>query len=253
MGMWHWIEAKKRLFSSLSLSDLQLLWQLPQQDRDNACLRLNEGYPLEYLLKEASFGPLTISICEPLLIPRPETWDWLEQFLPSIDPRNVLDLGCGPGTLGSALGHFHPYQCALTCIDINDLALSIAQKNLEKNLFLKLTFLKSDWFASLPVTSKFDLIMTNPPYCSKEELSWMQTQYEDPDALFSAFGGLEPYFIILSSIFNHLSPKGLCIMEHGASQGGALVRLMTFFGIKQYKPWYDKLGIWRATSFHHLS
>jgi len=249
---WDWFIQQKKRYPGLKWQDLQQLWQHYKGDitlLDDACEKLHDGKPIEYLLSCASFGPLTLEICAPLLIPRPETWDWIEQFLPTVQPKNVLDLGCGPGTLGTALAYFHPHQAALTSVDINPIALKQAEKNLANRALLKKTYIESDWFKKISSTQKFDLIMSNPPYCAEEERSWIDAPDEDYHALFAGMGGLEAYHIILKDIFNYLDLNGVIIFEHGASQGGSLIQLLKLAQITHWQQWYDKMGAWRATSF----
>jgi HemK-like putative methylase len=251
--MWDWL-TQQQANTGLKWQDLQLLWQHlkgHKEQLETACAQLKAGKPLEYLINKAFFGPLTLEICSPLLIPRAETWDWIEQFLPTIKPKHVLDLGCGPGTLGMALAYFHPEMLELTCIDNNPLALTQAAKNLKNQPFLKQSYLLSNWLESLNEHTLFDLVLCNPPYCAEEERSWMQTQDEDERALFAKFGGLQAYQLILKDIFNFLTLDGIVIFEHGASQGYALTQLLKYVKVTHWQRWYDASGAWRATSFRN--
>ncbi len=71
----------------------------------------------------------------------------------------LLDLGTGYGVIGVVLGAL--YDLKVTMTDVNERALALARKNLEKNR-VEADVLKSDGFAALS-GERFDLIVTNPP------------------------------------------------------------------------------------------
>jgi release factor glutamine methyltransferase len=250
--MWDWIVEQSQRDNKLSWKDLQAVWQHygpDEQALSQAVLRLIQGEPLAYIIGSAPFGPLSLAITPPLLIPRPETWDWIEQFLPTVSPINVLDLGCGPGTLGMALAYFHPHQASLTCVDLSVLALDQARRNLIEQPLIAQGYHHSNWYEGLEPENQFDLIMSNPPYCAAEEQGWVDADYEDRQALFGAFGGLEPYIQLFSRARSFLTADGIMVVEHGPGQGAAIVKLLLFYGGKHWRPWYDTIGSWRATSF----
>ncbi len=78
----------------------------------------------------------------------------------------ILDLGCGSGIVGLALKLAFP-SIKLTCSDINERAIFVAKKNLEK---YKLTayIIQSNGFEK--ITNKFDTILLNPPQTAGKKL-----------------------------------------------------------------------------------
>lgn len=243
------LELRKK-YPSLGLADLQAVLKCSQiTDKEAALSKASQGYPISYLLGEAPFGPVMLDIAPPLLIPRQETWEWLAAILPTLSPgKRALDLGCGPGTLGVGLSLFFPDYFELLAIDCSPEALIYAQKNLEKSALASYDLCQSDWFSGIEQGRVFDIIMANPPYCSKDEVSWMQhTEYESHRALFAEFGGLSCYNSIFQSARDYLSAQGILLFEHGAGQGAALVTLLSFYGYKYWQPIYDNTGAWRAT------
>ena len=82
----------------------------------------------------------------------------LLEALPALTGR-VLDLGCGWGAVGVALGKKHP-ALDIVMTDINQRAVDLARRNLVRN-GVKAQVVQGDGFAS--VTGTFDAIVTNPP------------------------------------------------------------------------------------------
>ena len=82
----------------------------------------------------------------------------LLEALPPLTGR-VLDLGCGWGAVGVALGKKYPMlQIAMT--DINSRAVELAKRNLAAN-GVRAEVVQGDGFQS--VTGDFDAVITNPP------------------------------------------------------------------------------------------
>ncbi len=82
----------------------------------------------------------------------------LLEALPPLSGR-VLDLGCGWGAVGVALGKRWP-GLEIVMTDINSRAVELARCNLAEN-GVTATVLQGDGFAA--VSGSFDAIVTNPP------------------------------------------------------------------------------------------
>ena len=67
----------------------------------------------------------------------------------------------------------------------------------------------------------FDLILTNPPYISKDDihLNNFELSYEPSDALVSANDGFADIFKIIDTSPRFLNSKGILMIEHGHTQG----------------------------------
>ena len=78
--------------------------------------------------------------------------------LPPLSGR-VLDLGCGWGAVGVALGAKSP-GLEIVMTDVNARAVELSRRNLKQN-GVRAEVLQGDGFA--PVTGTFDAIVTNPP------------------------------------------------------------------------------------------
>ena len=82
----------------------------------------------------------------------------LLEALPALSGR-VLDLGCGWGAVGVALGKKYP-GLEIVMTDINRRAVELARRNLAGN-GVRAEVVQGDGFAA--VEGEFDAIVTNPP------------------------------------------------------------------------------------------
>ncbi|ERI11011.1 class I SAM-dependent methyltransferase [Aneurinibacillus aneurinilyticus] len=78
------------------------------------------------------------------------------------DGMNVLDVGCGYGPIGMTAASLTP-SGRVMMLDINERAVSLANRNLAVNGILNAEAIVSDRFSSVPPEQKFDVILTNPP------------------------------------------------------------------------------------------
>lgn len=83
----------------------------------------------------------------------------LLEALPKLQGR-VLDLGCGWGPVGLAIGRKYP-QCEIVMTDVNRRATEIAEKNLRANGVQNAQVIQGDGYEN--VRGKFDFILLNPP------------------------------------------------------------------------------------------
>ena len=83
----------------------------------------------------------------------------LLEALPELHGR-ILDLGCGWGPVGAALGKRYP-DAQLVLTDVNSRAAELAARNLAANGVTNATVVQGDGFAA--VEGEFDAIVLNPP------------------------------------------------------------------------------------------
>lgn len=96
---------------------------------------------------------------------------------------SVLDLGCGYGFLGIILAKV--MQAKVNLVDINKRAVHLTKRNIsENNLQEQATCFESDAYQN--ITSKYDLIVVNPPIRA----------------------GKETVYTMLSDAQNHLTEEG---------------------------------------------
>ena len=86
---------------------------------------------------------------------------FLKVILPLNLGNNILDLGCGYGTIGLTLA-VAKIDARVTLADINTRALTLCKKNADAyNLSQRVTILQSDIYTK--IEGKYDSIVINPP------------------------------------------------------------------------------------------
>ena len=135
----------------------------------NDLKKINKGVPIAYLLKKKFFYNSYFFVNKHTLIPRPETEQMVGIMVDKIKKSNlrtinVLDMATGSGCIGITIKKEIPYVDIL-CTDISKKALKIAKINSQG--MSEISFLKSNIFSKVP-NIKFDFIISNPPYVSKE-------------------------------------------------------------------------------------
>lgn len=224
-----WDDARQLVLGSLSLPfdlpDDYLDCRLEPSEQEELKQLLNERIekriPTAYLLGEAWFCGRPFYVDERVLIPRsPISELILKQFKPylSSSPSRVLDLCCGSGCIGIACAIQFP-KAEVVLADLSFEALEVANLNIERHqLENKVYTVQGDCFASLP-QQRFDLVVCKPPYVDAEDMANMppEYQYEPELALAGGDDGLDVVRVILAEIADHLTEKGILILEVGNS------------------------------------
>jgi release factor glutamine methyltransferase len=115
------------------------------------------------------------------------------------------------------------------------------------------TFIHSDLFSGLPPSTRFDLIVANPPYIAheeQEELPLSVKQWEDPQALFADNKGLALITAIIEQAPHWLSNNTLLekhnlpnlAIEIGHTQGAAVIELFINRGFTHVECLRDYAG-----------
>ena len=125
--------------------------------------------PAQYIIGQADFFGMQLTVDGRGLIPRPETEELVELILVENPETNmsVLDIGTGSGAIALALAKNRP-NWSVTAADISQEALDLASEN-AKNQNLQIFLKKSDCFTE--ISEKYDIIVSNPPYISREDES----------------------------------------------------------------------------------
>jgi len=218
--------------------DLYLLFDRPLTELELQCYRdylksRSKFTPLQYILGKVEFYGLELSVNESVLIPRPETELLVENIIKHCSDKNkqsILDIGFGSGNICIALAvNLDPVKIFAT--DINDEALKIAVQNAQlHNVADKIKFVKHNILNDdLNSFQKFDIIVSNPPYVSKESFSSLQkeiTDFEPRSAVTDEHDGYTFYRAIAKKASNNLNDKGKIFFEIAEGQRNEVVELL---------------------------
>jgi release factor glutamine methyltransferase len=163
-----------------------------------------------------------------VLVPRPETellaeraWKFLSQIPAEHEPR-ALDLGTGSGCIAIALAA-HASAARIDAVDLSGDALSTARQNVSKHLLTeRIRLHQGDGFSALDPRSRYDLVVSNPPYIPTAEIQTLEPEVRDFDpsmALDGGADGMDFYRRIASGAAAFLRPGGMVMLElndHGA-------------------------------------
>ena len=213
--------------------------------------------PLQYIMGTVPFWELEIYVEPPILIPRPETEEWvinLIQKLLTLENKalNILDIGTGTGCVGISLAHALP-GATVYMSDISPHALALSQKNAQHNHVKNIQFIQSETFASFPKKHQFDLIVSNPPYISQQEWKSLDpsvTEWEDRKALLAEDGGLHIIKTIINEAHDYIKPSEVMtrsgipqlVIEFGYQQGPMVQKLAQRAGFKNVQLYKDMSG-----------
>ena len=188
-----------------------------------AARRIDERVPLAYLVNQAWFAGLEFYVDERVLVPRSPIAELISNhFEPWIDSRRVnriLDLCTGSGCIAIAAKYQFP-EAEVCASDVSADALEVAGVNLEQHeLGDHIVLYESDLFDDIP-QSKFDVIVTNPPYVDTEDMDALSAEFKREPALGLRAGedGLQLVDRILARAGEYLSDHGILIIEVGNSQ-----------------------------------
>ena len=196
--------------------------------------RLLKGEPIAYILGQWEFYGLPLRITPDVLIPRDDTCAVAELAIRQAlfldqNPR-ILDLCCGSGCIGLAIAK-RVKDARVTLADLSQNALTIARENTAMHkMGGRVRCVRVD--AMQPASTflgKFDLIVSNPPYVTAEEMKELPVSvrdYEPHMALYGGEDGLDFYRAIAGNFTRALRPGGYLCLEFGVGQGDAVCRIL---------------------------
>jgi release factor glutamine methyltransferase len=255
------VDARLLLGHALRLGRAQLLAQgdrlLEAREIDAvsalAARRLKRE-PVARILGHKEFWSLSLMVTADVLVPRPETETVIETALDALgrdgtkmEMLRILDIGTGSGALLLALLKELPKAIGLGT-DISQAALDVARANAERTgLKDRCTFVTCD--IAEGVDGQFDLVVSNPPYVARGDITTLQPEvrdYEPTVALDGGPDGLDAYRAIAAQVPPRLRPGGRFIVELGAGQEAAVAALFTKAGLRVRAARKDLAGTPRA-------
>ena len=238
-----------RSLKNLSFTDFvfALQQEVTEEERkfvEEIYKKLAAHIPAQYIIGHAEFFGMQLRVDERVLIPRPETEELVELILDENPKENlkVLDIGTGSGAIALALAKNRP-DWTITAADISQDALDLAMEN-ANNQGLTLFFIKSNCFSE--ISSKYDIIVSNPPYISREDQEevGLNVLHSEPHlALFADENGLAIYRRIAQESKDYLNDGGKIYLEIGYKQGQSVPALFKEnFPEKRVRTLKDQFG-----------
>ena len=185
--------------------------------------QLAAGRPVQYVVGHTEFYGHRFTVREGVLIPRPET----EELVAAAAARAVagaaaLDVGTGSGCIAVSLARLIP-DARVTAVDLSPQALAVARRNAVR-LGAEVRFVQADALAGLHELpdAAFDLIVSNPPYLTAQEMRELQPEVakEPAMALEAGDDGLVFYRAIAEHYQKALRPGGADGRLHRLFDGG---------------------------------
>jgi len=199
-----------------------------------AVMRFIAGKPLAYILGEWEFYGLKLTVTPDVLIPRDDTCAVaalaIQQSLFLEKSPRILDLCTGSGCIGLAIASRVP-DARVTLGDISKEALAIARNNILRNhLSGRVSAIQADALKEPSAfLGKFDLIVSNPPYITTQEMEELPKSVADFEphlALHGGDDGLLFYRAIARNYKRALKPGGFLCFEFGMGQGNAVCEIL---------------------------
>ena len=183
----------------ISNTDYELLKKIYPNNMDEIIKKINNDYPIQYLIGDVDFYGYTIKVDERALIPRFETEGLVDNLIKLIKTQTnyptlkILEIGTGSGCIAITLSK--ELATTVDALDISKDAIDLASSNAILNN-ANVNFALGD-IKNCTISKKYNILVSNPPYVKYDEPVDPATKYEPQNALFALNNGLEFYEIIL--------------------------------------------------------
>lgn len=210
---------KKEIY--ISNTDYELLKKLYPNNMDEIIKKINNDYPIQYLIGDVDFYGYTIKVDERALIPRFETEGLVDNLIKLIKTQTnypalkILEIGTGSGCIAITLSK--ELDTTVDALDISKDAIDLASSNAVLNN-ANVNFALGD-IKNCTISKKYNILVSNPPYVKYDEPVDPATKYEPQNALFALNNGLEFYEIILKRSKEFLASKNIIAFEIGCTEG----------------------------------
>ena len=190
--------------------------------------RVVERVPTAYLVGRAWFAGHEFLADARALIPRSPLAELVANdfygLLAGRERPRLLDLCTGGGCIAVAMALAVPDARVDAC-DLSSEALSLARENVARHAVgERVRLFEGDLFE--PLSDRYDLIVSNPPYVDAEDLASMPAEFSREPRLGLAAGadGLDLVRRILAGAERRLVPDGTLVVEVGNSAAALAAR-----------------------------
>ncbi|MER3447643.1 MAG: peptide chain release factor N(5)-glutamine methyltransferase [Candidatus Dadabacteria bacterium] len=207
--------------------------------------------PIAYILGEKEFYSRPFVVTPDVLIPRPETEILVEEALKiskSIPQPLVVDAGTGSGCISVTIA-CECRDARILATDISLESLLIAEINSRRHGTLdRISLVRMDFLSGFKEES-IDIVLSNPPYISKDDFSKLESSVRDFEPKESLLGGEDGLDYIRKIVYQSrrvLKNGGWCIVEVGAGQSEGVSEILDYARFKSVSSVKDISGIERV-------
>jgi ribosomal protein L3 glutamine methyltransferase len=184
--------------------------------------RIETRKPLAYLVKQAWFAGHEFYVDERAIIPRSHLGGWipdrLHPWLGRTPVKAVLDLCTGSGCIAVAIAIAFP-EAKVDAVDVSSVALEVAAINIDQHAMReRIRLLQGDLFNAVGKSTRYDVIVCNPPYVSNQSMELLSPEhrFEPRLALAGGSDGLDYVHRVLTEARWYLKEKGRLFVETGS-------------------------------------
>lgn len=183
-----------------------------------------EGLPLEIVLGWAELGGIRFSVVPGVFVPRRRT-EFLVELARSLNPGVVLDLCCGSGAVGEAIG-----AAELHAVDIDPVAVECARRNVQGTVY------EGDLFEPLPssLRGRVSVLTLIAPYVPRDEIELLPREARLHEPRFTLDGGADGLDLVrrvAAEAAEWLAPGGTLLTEVSERQAPAVAALFATHGL----------------------
>jgi release factor glutamine methyltransferase len=222
------LDAELLTAHSLGLRRLDLYLQFDRPLREDELVPMREllrrraaGEPVAYLVGQREFYGRPFKVSGAVLIPRPDTESLVEAALrwarvrarPSL---RIADVGTGSGCIAVTMAAELP-QATVVASDVSADALEVARDNAVRlGVAERVAFVEGEWTTPLQPHAPFDMLLSNPPYVSDDEVGELAVDvrnYEPRGALAAGADGMSAYHALLRDASALVARDGYVALE----------------------------------------
>ena len=195
--------------------------------------RRTKAEPVAYLVGVREFFSLGFRVTRDVLIPRPDTETLVMEVLDAVKGKlapKVLDLCTGSGCIAIAVVK-NAKTAHVAATDISPAAIEIARENVARhNVGSQVDVIESDLFAGIQPGSKYDVIVSNPPYIPSAEMDLLDAEVARHEPRLALDGGADGLAIlkrIIEAAPAFAASNALLLLEFTPEQAELLKAIVT--------------------------